>query len=243
MEKIELSSVKNIRDISYNNIKEKKLIRSSSLSKLSEKDANTLAYKYNVETIIDLRTDAEIKNKDTKVPGTLYCHIPLLTGSELGITHESGRRKLPTHIPSLCDTYPKLVTYDKKDAWRSIFEIFANNKKGAVLWHCSAGKDRCGLVSAILEYILGLNEEIIMNDYLLSNEYYEIPYKYALASIILNKNAKVKFKELFLAKKEYLLSALNYIKDTYGNMDVFLKEVCDVDENKKNKIRSLYLKK
>ena len=35
MEKIELSSIKNIRDISYGNIKEKKLIRSSSLNKLS----------------------------------------------------------------------------------------------------------------------------------------------------------------------------------------------------------------
>ena len=244
MEKIELSSIKNIRDISYGNIKEKKLIRSSSLNKLSEYDADILAYKYNVETIIDLRTDAEIKKKDTKVPGSLYYHIPLLTGSELGITHESGRRKIPTHIPNLCNTYPKLVTYDKRDAWKSIFDIFANNKKGAILWHCSAGKDRCGLVSAVLEYILGLDEETIMYDYLLSNEYYQMPFKYELASIVLlNKNSKHKFKELFLAKREYLLSALNYIKDTYGDMDNFLKEVINVDENKKNKIRSLYLKK
>lgn len=96
----------------------------------------------------------------------------------------------------------------------------------------------------MLEYILGLDEETIMYDYLLSNEYYKMPFKYELASIVLlNKNSKHKFKELFLAKREYLLSALNYIKDTYGDMDNFLKEVGNVDENKKNKIRRLYLKK
>ena len=242
MEEIKLYGVKNIRDISYKNINEKKLIRSSALNNLTKDDANLLAYKYDVNTIIDLRTLAEVKKVNMKVPNAKYYHIQLLSGSELGITHESGRRKIPTIIPDLTVTYPKLVSYDKKESWTSIFEILANNKSGALLWHCSAGKDRCGIVSAIIEYTLGLDNDTIMYDYLLTNKYINIPNKYKIASLILNKQNREKFKNIFYAKKEYLLSALDYINNIYGNMDNFLKEVCNVDENKKEKIRSLYLK-
>jgi len=242
MEEIKLYGVKNIRDISYKNINEKKLIRSSALNNLTKDDANLLAYKYDVNTIIDLRTLAEVKKENMKVPNAKYYHIQLLSGSELGITHESGRRKIPTIIPDLTVTYPKLVSYDKKESWTSIFEILANNKSGALLWHCSAGKDRCGIVSAIIEYTLGLDNDTIMYDYLLTNKYINIPNKYKIASLILNKQNREKFKNIFYAKKEYLLSALDYINNIYGNMDNFLKEVCNVDENKKEKIRSLYLK-
>lgn len=41
--------------------------------------------------------------------------------------------------------------------------------KGSVLWHCTEGKDRCGLLSAVLLLTLGVKRSTIMEDYLLTN--------------------------------------------------------------------------
>ena len=243
METIKLSNVKNIRDISYANIKEKRLIRSSSLDKINDEDTNILLYKYNVKTIIDLRTHEEIKRRPDKlVPEMKYINIPLLKSSELGITHENGINRIPNKIPDFIHVYPKMLTIDKQKSWSKIFDVFSNENNGTILWHCTVGKDRCGLVSVFLEYILGLNEELIIYDYLYSNNFIDLPLKYKLASNILKKESKEKFKNMFIAKKEYLMSAINYINETYGSIDDFLKIVCGVNEEKKNRIRSLYLK-
>ena len=42
--------------------------------------------------------------------------------------------------------------------------------KGGVLWHCTEGKDRCGLLSAVLLSALGIEYGTIMEDYMLTNE-------------------------------------------------------------------------
>ncbi len=243
MEKIELTGVKNIRDISYGNIKEKKLIRSSELSKLNDKDVHILSSVYKVKNIIDLRSQKEVrKRNDVIIPNAIYHNIPLIDENEFGITFENKLIKIPTKIPNLSDTYVKFVSPDKKDVWNEIFNIISNDNDGAILWHCTAGKDRCGLVSYMIEYCLGLDEETLINDYLYTNNFYQMPKYFKMISHFFINDAKTRFIEIFKAKREYLFSALNYINNNYGNIDVFMNEICGVNEEKKNKIRKLYLK-
>ena len=45
-----------------------------------------------------------------------------------------------------------------------------SKEDGAILWHCSEGKDRCGLVSALILKILNVDESIIFEDYLETNK-------------------------------------------------------------------------
>lgn len=241
MEEIKLEGSKNIRDISYQNIKEKKLIRSDALNKLTKEDIKILLNEYNIKTVIDLRTKKERRNKDVKISGVSYYSIPLLPSHELGITRgEDAFIQFPTTIPNLTEIYKKFVTYDKRGAWTKIFDIISHEHDGAILWHCTVGKDRCGIVSAMIEYALGLSEAEIMNDYLLTNNYIEIPFKYKLALLFLNN--KEAFRNIFLAKREYLESAFEEIDKLYGNKDIFLEAVCGVNEEKKEQIRKLYLK-
>lgn len=43
-------------------------------------------------------------------------------------------------------------------------------KNGAVLWHCTEGKDRCGLLSATILFLLDVSEDDVMEDYLKTNK-------------------------------------------------------------------------
>lgn len=248
MKIINLDNCSNIRDICYGNIKEKKLIRSSSLEKLTDEDITKLSNEYKIKTIIDLRTNTELEEKDKIIPNATYIHIPLVNDETLGITHgdttEEKLLNLSRAIPDMSNLYRQLVTRDKKEQWSKIFDVFLTNYDGAILWHCKQGKDRCGIVSAILEYCLGIDYNKIMEDYLFTNNYYleKANKMFDLMYKITNDYEKSNIvKDLFLAKKEYLDSAFNYIHSEYGSIDNFLIEVCNLNKNKIKKLRKVYL--
>lgn len=251
MKIINLDNCKNIRDISYNRIKENKLIRSSSLDKLSKKDIEQLQNKYKLKVVIDLRTNDEMTDeRDVTIPNVEYLNIPLVNEETLGITHGSSTEEkllnISKSIPDLCNLYTQFVTRNKKEQWTKIFDVLLKNYNGTILWHCKQGKDRCGVVSAIIEYCLGVDFEIIMKDYLMTNNYciekanamYNTIFK-----ITKNNETAEKIKDLFVAKEEYLYSTFDYIKKEYGSLDIFLNEMCGLNEEKINLLKSIYLKK
>lgn len=247
--KIELDGTNNTRDISYHNIKEKKLIRSDALNELSNADIIKLQNEYNLKVIIDLRTNEEIKLKDIDIPNVEYYHIPMLSEEQFGITHGNTLKEkllsIEAKTPDMSLMYTDLVKRDKKDAWTKIFEILLNNDSGAILWHCQEGKDRCGLVSAIIEFCLGLNYNDIVEDYLYTNNSAQIKAKKRfdlMMEYTNNYETSERIKNLFLAKKEYLDSALNYINIEYGGINNFLEKICSLDQNKIKILKAKYLK-
>ena len=52
-------------------------------------------------------------------------------------------------------------------AYKQFFDILLDQEEGAILWHCSEGKDRTGLASLLILHALGVPPETIMEDYLL----------------------------------------------------------------------------
>ncbi len=236
----------NARDLSQlNNIKENKLIRSEDLTKLSKNDLDKLEKEHNVKVIIDLRMKKEKKQKDKLFDNVKYVEIPFNNYKELKKIADKKARKHKNGIfPNLCEYYRLLVARDKKEYWTTIFNEIYENKDGAILWHCQQGKDRTGVVAAIIEYALGLSDDEVMEDYLFTNTSLVTPFKYKLISLVfVFKKLRREFMELFTARKEYLLASINYIKETYGSMDGFLYEMCGIDKIKKEEIRKIYLKK
>lgn len=257
MKVLEFDGLQNARDISYGDIKEGRLIRSEALTNLSEADVQKLQ-DLNLKAIIDLRTPMEAKQADVEIPGATYYSLPLLGASALGVTREEGSfeeilkmmqgaqevraEQAGQGIPDMRDTYRTIVSEDAKEPWTKIFDLFADNEEGAILWHCTAGKDRCGLVSAAIEHCLGISDEQIMDDYLLTNEHPVIPPQLAAIGQILPEDQQVALKDLFIAKEDYLNAALDAINENYGGFDGFLEQVCGVDAEKKARIRANYLK-
>ena len=249
MKVINLENCENIRDICYENIKEKKLIRSSALNKLSDNDVKILKEHLNLKVIIDLRTEEECSEEnDIFIEGVKYFNIPLVNKDALGIVQGGSAieklMNIKKNIPSMTDLYTKLVSRDKKEMWSEIFDILLNQNEGAILWHCKQGKDRCGIVSAIIEYCLGIDFNTIIDDYLFTNNYfiskreklYELALEHTNDKIFAND-----INDLFLAKKEYIMSSFNYINSEYGGIENFLLEICGINDDKLRILKNKYL--
>lgn len=244
MQCLKFDGLRNARDLSqFDNIKEKKLIRSEELNKLSNDDIKKLQEDYNVKVVIDLRTKKERKHKDKMIPNAKYYYLPISNYKDLkNISDKKLRKHKNGLFPNLPEYYKRLVSIDKKEFWTDLFNIFLNEgNDGAILWHCVQGKDRTGVVTAVLYNCLGIDEDKIMEDYLYTNVNSKVPFKYRMISIIFwFIRMRKEFIMLFTARKEYLESTIEYIKSTYGGFDGFLSQVCEIDAEKKNKLKLLY---
>lgn len=249
MKVIELDNCINVRDICYGNIIPGKLIRSSSLDKLSPNDYKKLFEELNVKTVIDLRTQDEKQDENDIIPtGIQYYSIPLVNKETLGITHgktsEEKLLNLKNNMPNMKHIYEDLVSRDKEKQWKEIFDIILK-QDGTILWHCKQGKDRCGIVAAMVEYVLEIDEKTIMEDYLYSN-YDCLNKANKMYQLMLGccdeESIADDIKDLFIAKEEYLNSSFNYIKKEYGSIDAFLEEICGLDHLKRELLKKKYLK-
>ena len=74
-------------------------------------------------------------------------------------------------FPEMSDIYKMMIKEEfcRKQISQAVREIM-NAKNGAVLWHCTEGKDRCGLLSATILFLLDVSEDDVMEDYLKTNK-------------------------------------------------------------------------
>jgi len=254
MKTIELDYTFNTRDLggmtTKDNLKIKpyKLIRSGSLHKLSQKDIETLK-QHNLKIVIDFRSEKDfVIRPDIKIDGVTYINFPVLAKEKNEdnskhhdsnllrlVDKETGGKKL------LINTYKGMFTTNEGLlAYKNFFKVVQENEEGAILWHCSQGKDRAGMAAFLLEYALGVSMEDCINDYLYTNIAMEKKIE-ELTPIVLNDSKNdysllPLLKDVFMAKMEYLNTALQVINEQYSSIDNFLIKVLEVDiELLKNK--------
>ena len=112
-----------------------------------------------ITTVVDLRSAEEIERKPDPLaqePGIRYLHCPLAG---------DGRVPAPDEVPL---SYMEMAdgTGQMAGALQAIAEA-----PQAVLFHCTAGKDRTGVVAALLLWLAGVSEEDILADYIVSGPY------------------------------------------------------------------------
>ena len=97
--------------------------------------------------------------------------------------------------------------------------------RGAMLWHCTAGKDRCGLVSALVLAALGVERAVILADYLLSNLAFTAEAEGLYQKVLASGHGEVTAaaaRDVFLAKQAYLDAAIAAVEEA-GGMEAYLE--------------------
>lgn len=205
---IKLQGVRNIRNFSEYGFPG--YIRSAHLHDMTEKDARVLIKEYNLKTVIDLRTETEKDEQPDRVMEDVgYFHIPLFDEAKAGISHEKDTQRMSMKLPDMADLYRDIVTDEHSIMQiRKVMEIIGDNSRsGAVLWHCTEGKDRCGIISAVFLLSKGVGRDIVMRDYLKTNETAEDRSEYYYKAVLEktgNEDIADKVRNIFLAKKEYM---------------------------------------
>lgn len=115
----------------------------------------------------------------------------------------------------------------------------ADAPPGAVVVHCHAGKDRTGLVVALALRLAGVSEDLIAEDYALSDTYLDALYKE-----MLDKKAdpaeRAELAEQLSSKPEAMLGALSHLDERYGGVKPYLLK-CGLDAETIRRLHSRLL--
>ncbi len=170
MTAIELQGAYNVRDLGGLRTRDGRITRpgviyrGDSLDKITPADSKILFDKLGIGTIIDLRTKAETELTELHFPVARYRYSVLVEG-------RLGHEPFPTDDPiELAKVY--LSNLDGgRAAVRATFDIIAANLQAGVatLFHCAAGRDRTGIMAALLLSLVGVTDGQIAVDYVQSN--------------------------------------------------------------------------
>lgn len=289
MSKINLTGVKNIRDlggiktVDGRKIKEKALIKSGTLYKATEEDIRALTEDYHVKMVIDLRTVAERKvmpspcmKSVSQIWNPLYMeHI-----QGLDVFTKDEREIVENHLKALfvvnhkaddktrkyMDNVRMMVKEENFDAdaymarmyqkfvnnqiiqkqMKQFFSLLMNNREGAILWHCSAGKDRTGMITALLLTALGVSRKDILADYMASNESSQDAVDHILEKLFPsdqpgNKEYLEQARKLFSARECYIEAFFTAIEKDYVSVENYLQKALELHVDNIVRLKTLYL--
>lgn len=234
-------SVGNIRNVDGRTLKEGKLYRSANLFKLKTKSFKELE-SLGIKEIIDLRNSKEIAQKPDHLPDqVVYKNYSAFEdeGDQLDQAKKlvlKGKVNGSEAEERMLDFYRDYVTENPEIIKKIITEILESNKP--VLYHCTAGKDRTGIITALILKILKFDKETIYNDYLTSNNYRKklIDKRLSLAENLHFLYPKLDIKvleKLSWVETAYLDASFNQINKEYGSTERYIQEVLGITEDKR----------
>jgi hypothetical protein len=215
MTAIELQGAYNVRDLGGLRTKDRRITRpgviyrGDSLDSITPGDEKILFDKLGVGTIIDLRTQAETELTDLSFPVPRFRYSVLVEG-------RLGREPFPSDDPvELAKVY--LSNLDGgRAAVKGAFDIIAANLQAGVatLFHCAAGRDRTGIVAALLLGLVGVTDGQIAMDYVQSNRNARrVTKKLAENPLYANHTDR---PEVILLHERSIISFMKLLREKFG---------------------------
>jgi protein tyrosine/serine phosphatase len=128
------------------------IYRSGALCFINAHDEKELE-KLGIRTLVDLRRRDEIaKDGEDRYKGHRHLYLPM--------ANKGGKPGTPSSYDALLRENPQVV--------KAFFEALSQRGSYPLLFHCSAGKDRTGILTALVLMLLGTPRDAIMDDYLQS---------------------------------------------------------------------------
>lgn len=188
------------------------LFRSDSPHRLSAADRCSLIQS-GLRTAVDLRQASEL----TEAPNVFaaatqitFCHLPLL----------SDRPTMPEDLPALVDIY-RAILDDRGDQIRDVLSALAAPQGLPAVVNCTAGKDRTGLIVALVLGLAGVPEETIVADYALSGA--------CLAGAFDDEARRraeeqgLSFDLLMRCDPDYMRETLEHLRVRYGGIESYVR--------------------
>lgn len=195
-------------------------LRGDSLHGLTKGDEKYLDG-YGVSLVIDVRgrEEAFLHPDHIDKKRTAHVHVPLLDH----IQSEAMLGKMPDDMG---DMYIGLVE-KSKDGLKEIFTRMAD-ERGVTLYHCTAGKDRTGIITMLVLKLAGVADDVVLADYAVSETYMKETFDRQRKMV---EAAGVKVPDyVFRSKPEYMQKLMDHIAGKYGSAKDYLKNIGLSDE-------------
>lgn len=229
-----------------------RLIRSGHLHTLDDADLNYLT-NLNVTLDLDFRAPGEIAAQPDQVPTTATYHqLSVFQTDRTDASHSqeqieqefSGDPKAGYH--HMLDVYREMVTASKaKAAYQSFFaQLLSLSPDQAVIFHCTAGKDRTGVGAILLLAALNVDRQTAINDYLLTNTINHDFLQHTVDQIdAAGKSDAFAQNTLSLmsVSPNYINVALEIIDRDYGSIKNYVQQYLGVTDQELRDLQRLFL--
>lgn len=255
---IPLRETNNFRDLGGyqttdgHTIRWQRIYRADDLSKLAADDQQKMV-QLQIKEDIDLRSHDECQKQPDNIPDQVdYVFNPVFRHDETQSTNvwtELEKRMKTEPLvgkQQMINAYLDMVkTSNARKAFRQLFvHLLSLEDQDALVFHCTAGKDRTGFSAYLILSALGVDSETIMKDYLLTNTALMNFLRGQAAALRAGHHSEIEienFIALWSADKAYLQSATQALKEDYGNVNGFLINGLKLAQSDINDLKKMYL--
>lgn len=190
-------------ELSGKRLKSWSILRSDVQNYPSDNDISLLK-KHNILTVIDMRGEKDVLRKPSGFSdreGFAYINIPIDEGSSI-----------PESVDAVSESYMNIA---QSKNMVQVFQAIASASHGVMI-NCTAGKDRTGVVCAVLLGLCGVSEDDIVRDYMLTKTYNKERFE------LIHKNFPEIDMRIVIPSERYMTDFLNQLKSKYGSFREYL---------------------
>lgn len=223
-------------------VKKGLLFRSGELSKSSKEDQKFLQNELRIKTIIDYRDPEERRTHATPfLKGVKIVNVPASRAVvNLASLEVMSRSNLlgKFNLDAFKEFYEELPI--DNPAYKEMVKVMQQGK-GAILQHCSAGKDRTGVGAFIMYLILDVTVNSIVMDFIKTNDYMEKNPPYWVDLVKENIKDPELLEVIVGVNPKYLFFTYDKILNNFDTIQDYLYETYGIDEEERKRIQDLYL--
>lgn len=213
--------------------------RSGSYRDLTEED-RAYVKTLNIQNLHDFREPTEL-DKDERKEG-LAKNVHDISAS----LHLGGFEEDPSVPYTVLSSESMIEFYEKlpfsNPAYQNVFKVLQEEDAVPYLHNCTAGKDRTGVATALIQLALGMHEDAIVYDYMLSMEAYDAIFENEVRRLKEGRTVETLLYKVpgLIIKPGYLKSALTAIIEKYGSYETYFEAEYGLDSEKLEALRERY---
>ncbi len=192
------------------------LFRADGLGELTEADLSVLRG-LGIRTVIDLRSGSELERGrfDVDAHPVAFHHFPFI--DELPDAQDFDRR------PGLLGSQYLEIVADAGDQILGALEVLASPDALPAVFHCTAGKDRTGVLSAVVLSLLGVDEPTVVTDYALSGAAMQRLREKLIRKYPEGRETLENIDEVFSADPAQMELLLDHVRERYGSVGAYVE--------------------
>ena len=213
----------------------RRIFRSDHLASLTADDQARLSA-LGISRTVDFRGERERAQLAYLLPAVEHHQLaiePTVVQRAIELQSKGQALTAQDAVALMQETYRGFV-HDNAPRFAEFFRILLA-KDAPLVFHCTAGKDRTGFAAALILLTLGVPRDVVMHDYLLTNDLYRRP------EIAAGHAPEEVLAVLWRVQREFLDAALHKVDEDYGSMETYLTDVLGLDAAARSELSQRYL--
>jgi len=248
---VTIDGVLNVRDLgSYQSVdpsfvtKPSLMYRSGEVSGITEEGKSQLKA-LGITHIFDLRSDPEMAKWQSPIPqidGVEVIHAPVFKNEDY--SPEVMAKKFKLYSANKTEAFMELYTQIMDNAgpsFRTILRHIRDNPNSGCIFHCTAGKDRTGILAALLLKLAGVDDQTIAEDYALTRVGREPAREKIMARLreepLFASNNEAALN-MFSCRSDTMVAFLVLLEEKYSGVEGYLKGVVQLTDEDISAVRT-----